>query len=184
MSIDDVFEWQYGQHAPFILPDFDNDPDTIDILLFDNGDYRFAFDKELQRAIANNEIVAPELYSRMVHYRINEREMTIEQIWQFGKELGEPYYSRWCGNARLLENGNRLGTFDRLSVTHWNILNTNFIEVDSQGNIVWEAYATSSDTLGSFFAYRMERLPLYTAAANNLRIGVPARNFIPEDKIP
>ena len=170
------FEWSYGQHAPKILPDFDNNPDTIDILLFDNGNNRFEHNRGLQLAVANNEVLLPENYSRMVHYRINEKTRQIEQIWQFGKELGETYFAYARSDARLLENGNRLGTF--------NSYMTNFIEVDPMGNIVWEAYATSTDHLGSYTAYRLERLPLYTAAANDLQIGVSARVFIPEDKMP
>jgi arylsulfate sulfotransferase len=34
------FEWQWGQHSAKIIPDTDGDPNTIDILLFDNGQAR------------------------------------------------------------------------------------------------------------------------------------------------
>ena len=174
------FLWSYGQHAPVILPDFDNNPDTVDILLFDNGNGRFDHDRELRRKIANNEIAEPELFSRMVHYRINEREMTVEQIWQFGEELGETYFSEGWGNAVLLENGNRLGTFDRYIAAYGGNFNANIVEVDALGNIVWEAFGTSADSVGSFHVYRTLRLPLYKPVANDLQIGVPARVFIPD----
>jgi len=180
--IGDDFEWSYGQHAPLILPDFDNNPDTIDILLFDNGNNRFDNDRELQRMIDNGEIAAPENYSRIVHYRINERRKTIEQIWEFGRELGETYFSLRCGNAGFLENGNRLGTFDRYLRDFYDI-NTNLVEVDINGNIVWEAYLTSTGETGAYPAYRADRLPLYTSAANDLRIGIPAKNLIPKEKL-
>ena len=176
------FEWSYGQHAPVILPDFDNNPDTIDILLFDNGNGRITFDKELYRAILNNEIVAPEQYSRMVHYRINEKTNTVQQIWEFGKELGERYYSNWRGDAHLLNNGNRLGTFDRYNLDVGSI-NNNYIEVNAAGEIIWEAYATSDDEIGTYGGYRVSRLPLYTGKANDLGIGIPAKVLIPEDKL-
>jgi arylsulfate sulfotransferase len=188
--VGDDFEWQYDQHSPRILPDFDNNPDTIDLLVFDNGGGHGEFysrnmnDREFQRALANNEIIEPERYSRMVHYRINEREKTIEQIWQFGKELGEEYVSTSGSNANLLENGNRLGTFQRSTGNYGTRLNTNFIEVDEDGNIVWEAYGTSARESGSFTTFHLLRLPIYNAAANDLRIGVAVRNFIPEDKLP
>jgi len=190
----DGFEWQYDQHAPTIIHGFDDNPDTIDILLFDNGGAtsgsdeasysRHMNDQELRRAIENNEVVAPERYSRIVHYRINRREMTVEQIWQFGKELGEAYYSRWRGNSQLLFNGNRLGAFDRLLRDYGGDFNTSFLEVNLDGEIIWEAYASSIDNLGSFAAYRLERRPIYNNSANDLLIGVPARNLIPEDKLP
>jgi len=178
------FEWSYGQHAVEILPDFDDNPDTIDILLFDNGNYRFERDAELRRAVANYEIVPPEPYSRMVHYRINEKEKTVEQIWQFGKELGEVYYSDWQGDANLLENGNRLGVFARRSEDYGGDFNTEFIEVDENGEIIWQAYATSNGGRGAFPAYRLERRPLYTPAANDLRIGKPVHNRIPVELLP
>jgi arylsulfate sulfotransferase len=188
--VGDDFEWPYDQHSPRILPDFDNDPDTIDILLFDNGGghdalySRYMNNREFQRARANNEIIEPEHYSRMVHYRINERNKTIEQIWQFGKELGDTYFSPWRSVAHLLENGNRLGKFDRSNLSLGGHINNNFIEVDEDGNIIWEAYATSRNALGSFHSYHLARLPLYNAAANDMQIGVAVRNFIPEDKLP
>jgi len=162
--IGENFEWSYGQHTPTILPDFDGDPDTIDIMLFDNGNGRF--DDVWQ------------LYSRMVHYRINERDMTIEQIWQFGKELGFPYFAEGWSSAVLLENGNRLGAFDRYMAIHGGSINTNIVEVNEAGDIIWEAFGTSANWNGSFHVYRIERLPLYTEAANNLHIGTPTRVFI------
>ena len=163
--IGDNFEWSFGQHTPTILPDFDNNPDTIDIMIFDNGNGR-----------SDN---IWELYSRMVHYRINERDMTIQQIWQFGRELGFAYFSEGWSSAVLLENGNRLGAFDRYIAYHGGSINANIVEVDADGNIVWEAFGTSDNWNGSFHVYRVLRLPLYTQAANDLQIGTPARVFIP-----
>ena len=178
------FEWSYAQHSPEILPNFDNSTDTVDILLFDNGISRFSNDRELQRAISNNEVANPELYSRMVHYRINEGTKTVEQIWQFGEELGETFFSHSRGDANLLGNGNRLGTFDRFHQGTGDNYNTSFIEVDPSGNIVWDVYCSTLDAASSFNAYRCERLPLYTEAANDLQIGVPARVLIPEELLP
>ena len=174
------FEWSYCQHSIELLPDLDNNPDTIDIMLFDNGNTRFTYERELMRAAAANEVIKPENYSRTVHYRINEKENTVEQIWQFGKELGENYHSSWRGDANLLDNGNILGVFDRNISQYGGDFNTNFIEVARSGSIIWEAYATSTDSIGTYSAYRCERLQLYNFAANNLQIGVPVINLIPE----
>ena len=174
------FEWSYAQHAPEILPDYDNNPDTIDILLFDNGSIISEQDRINTGTEIDGDDTSAELYSRMVHYRINQRTRTVEQVFQWGKELGDIYYCTQRGSAYLLDNGNFLGTFDRVVSDHGGDFNTNFVEVDSSGNIVWEAYATGRDKVGKFPAYRSVRLPLYTAAANDLQIGVPARVFIPE----
>ena len=181
--VGDGFEWFFDQHTPRILPDFDDNPDTIDILLFDNGTSRFDSFTELRDILAEGDYAASEPYSRLVHYRIDERAMTVEQVWQFGKELGGAYHSFWASSADYLENGNRLGAFDRnsfLQEQEFVRINANFIEVDSTGRIVWEAYAASTDSTGDFLAYRLERRPLYTSAANNLNIGVPVQVLIPE----
>ena len=103
--IGDDFEWFYSQHHPSALPDIDNNPDTQDIVLFDNG---------VHRALLDEEPVAPEdSYSRIVHYRINEKDMTVEQIWDFGEELGEEYFASVHSGAQYLEEtGNYIGAFD------------------------------------------------------------------------
>jgi arylsulfate sulfotransferase len=97
--VGDNFEWQWGQHSARILPDSDGDPNTIDILLFDNGQAR-SFTQA-------NSMKPEENYSRAVIYRINETDRTVEQLWQFGKELGSSAYSTFLGNAELLsQTGN------------------------------------------------------------------------------
>ena len=87
------FEWQWGQHAPIFNP---KDPSKI--LLFDNGCARSY----------NNPIPATQNYSRVVEYKIDEAAMTVEQVWQFGKEYGSELYSTYISNTRYLDNGNIL----------------------------------------------------------------------------
>jgi hypothetical protein len=97
--IGDNFEWQWGQHAAKILPDSDNDPNTTDILLFDNGQAK-SFTQEGSTAPAEN-------YSRAVIYRIDEKNRTVQQLWEFGKELGSSAYATFLGDADLLpQTGN------------------------------------------------------------------------------
>lgn len=85
------FEWQWGQHAPMINP---KDPSKI--LIFDNGCDRSY----------TNPVPAAQNYSRVVEYKINESAMTVEQVWQFGKEYGGELYSSYISNVRYLNNGN------------------------------------------------------------------------------
>jgi arylsulfate sulfotransferase len=174
----DDFEWQYNQHAPEILPDYDNNPDTIDIMLFDNGNQRFESNKELQRAIRNNEVVEPDLYSRIVQFRINEKEKTVEQLWEYGKEIGKPLYSIELGDADLLSNGNKLGVF---TTGLNNSYSANFLEISQDSQIVWEAMVISKKENGSLGEYRAERMDIYNKSANNLGIGTPINNLIPKD---
>ena len=177
------FEWQYNQHTPQILPDYDNNPNTIDVLLFDNGNQRFRDDLELQRKIKNNEVVEPELYSRIVHYRINEKEKTVEQIWQFGKEWGKKLYTSSMGYANLLANGDRLALFDVKidSSDATSVKEVSYMEVSENSEIVWQARAMSKKVDGSVQDYRVERMDIYNSDANNLQIGTSVNNLIPRE---
>ncbi len=176
--IGEDFEWHYNQHDASILPDYDNNPNTIDILLFDNGSTRFVRNLELQRQIRNNEIVEPELYSRLVHYRVNQVTMEVEQIWQYGKERGLDLFSCWKSGVSLLENGNILGTFTReLNEGTHPVLS----EVTKENELIWEAEIFSSKANGHKGIYRAERLPFYFDDDAYHDIYSTARNLIPDD---
>lgn len=88
--VGDDFEWQYEQHACMVLPDGD-------IFVFDNGHYR-AKDKE-------HYILNSQNYSRGVRYRINMADMTIRQIWQYGKERGAEFFSPYISNVEYYDEG-------------------------------------------------------------------------------
>lgn len=179
--IGDDFEWSYNQHAAEILPDYDNNPDTVDILLFDNSTTRFYQDEELQRKIINNEIVNPERYSRLVHYRINEVTMEVEQIWQYGKERSWELFSSSRGDADLLDNGNILGLFchdqDNFTESHHPIVS----EVKRDFTLVWEAEIFRNTQTGAKYEYRAERLPFYFGDDKEHDVYSKAKNLIPQD---
>lgn len=157
------FSYPYIQHAPAVMPDQDGDPDTVDILLLDNGDFRRA----------------PEaLSSRMVQYRINEREMTVELIWEYGGDRTELYSPRH-GDADCLENGNRLGSFEPYD-SSVNVRSAYAIEVTAEGEPVWECWRVSNDIDHEYSEYRLERLDIYADGAEDLHIGEAARLFLPE----
>lgn len=102
--IGDVFEWSWGQHHPTILNDQDGDDNTMEILLFDNGQNR-SFDQAGSLEPSLN-------YSRGVQYRINIQDKTVQQIWTYGSEIGNDYYSTFLGDIDELSfSGNRLITF-------------------------------------------------------------------------
>jgi arylsulfate sulfotransferase len=174
------FLFSYNQHAVEILPDTDGNPDTLDILLFDNGSSRNIVNKELMRQIAAHEIVAPQLFSRMVHYQIDEKAMTVKQIWSYGENRPEIYAST-RGDADRLSNGNYLGTFfsdfrKGSSVTQ----RTAYIEVNAQQQVVWEAIATSTNQQNAYIEYRAERFEIYNPSTSHINLGVPVKNFIPQ----
>ncbi len=178
--IGENFEYTYGQHLPYILPDLDSNPDTIDLMLFDNGRGRYLYDDDLLYAIQTEGAIPLEEYSRMVHYRIDEVNMTVEQIWQYGKEQGDELFSIWGGSALLLDNGNRLGLFS-VSTRDIAIYYPHVLEVNAEGDIIWEAMLYTESATGQLGENRIERLPLYNNSANDLGIGEAVENYIPDE---
>ena len=151
------FEYPYSQHAADVLPDQDGDPYTVDILLFDNGDFHRPDDEKS---------------SRMVQYRINEKEMTVEQIWSYGGDFKETY-SEIHGDADLLKNGNRLGSFEPYHA-NTGVRYAYGVEVSEDGDLVWDCWRMNKTVGGSYKEYRLERLEIYSAAANDLQLGAAA----------
>ncbi len=87
----DNFEWQYAQHQVSILS-------NGNIMCFDNGAGRTKATKEEQKVTGDS------VYSRAVVYQIDEKAMTIKQVWEYGKELGGEFNSEWVSGAISLDN--------------------------------------------------------------------------------
>jgi len=66
------FDFPWGQHAPAFLP-------NGNLILYDNGYKR--------------NYVAQANYSRAVEYQINDQNKTFQQVWQYGKERGQTFFS-------------------------------------------------------------------------------------------
>lgn len=86
----DNFDWQYEQHACVICP-------NGDVMCFDNGQYRA---KSKEKYIKNSEN-----FSRGVRYRIDTEKMEIEQVWQYGKERGQEFFSPYICNVEYYDEG-------------------------------------------------------------------------------
>ena len=71
------FEWNYGQHSAYLNK-------NGNLIMFDNGDARF------NQATGINYIENKQ-YSRFVEYKINEENMTVQQIYSFGENNQELY---------------------------------------------------------------------------------------------
>ena len=87
------FDWQYEQHACVVCP-------NGDIMMFDNGQYR---SKNKANYIKNRDN-----FSRGVRYRIDTEKMEIEQIWQYGKERGQEFFSPYICNVEYYDEGHYL----------------------------------------------------------------------------
>ena len=82
------FEWQWSQHAAMITPEGY-------VFLFDNGNNKSKNKEEY--------VSAEDSYSRGVMYKISTDDMTIEQIWEYGKERGSEFYSPYISDVDYLE---------------------------------------------------------------------------------
>ncbi|WP_069637043.1 aryl-sulfate sulfotransferase [Campylobacter pinnipediorum] len=76
------FDWTWTQHTAFLI-DSKSNKDVVYLTVFDNGDARGME----QPAIASMK------YSRAVVYKIDQKKMTIQQVWEYGKDRGSDFYS-------------------------------------------------------------------------------------------
>ena len=80
-------EWQWSQHAAMITPEGY-------VFIFDNGNNKSKKKKEY--------VKAEDSYSRGVMYKIDTDNMTIEQVYEYGKERGSDYYSPYISDVDYL----------------------------------------------------------------------------------
>lgn len=79
---DTNFDFTWTQHTAFKIDEKSNG-DIIYVGAFDNGDGR-----------GMEQPALPSMkYSRMVVYKIDQKNMTVEQVWEWGKDRGNELYS-------------------------------------------------------------------------------------------
>jgi len=108
------FEWNWFQHSPIILP-------NGNIMCFDNGSKR-------------NFDTAPN-YSRAVEYEINQEDMTVQQVWSYGKELGEEVFSHIVSKVCEVPESNNI-IFAPGAISQNGPLHGRIYEVDKTTNEV------------------------------------------------
>lgn len=84
------FEWQWSQHAAMITPEGY-------VFIFDNGNNK--------SKIKDSYVDAENSYSRGVMYKIDTKNMTIEQVYEYGKERGSSFYSPYISDVDYLDKG-------------------------------------------------------------------------------
>lgn len=87
------FEWQWSQHAAMITPEGY-------VFIFDNGNNK---SKDSSKYVE-----ATNGYSRGVMYKIDTDKMTIEQVYEYGKERGSSFYSPYISDVDYLEKNHYL----------------------------------------------------------------------------
>jgi arylsulfate sulfotransferase len=133
------FDWCWMQHAPQLL-------DNGNLMLFDNGNYRNFKDDPR--------------YTRAVEYKIDEENMTVQQVWEYGKERGVKLHSKRAGDIDFLENLKHVMISSSYIEKQENNLHAKFLELDYETKeIIFEA--TFFPTVGVNVFHRCERMQLY-----------------------
>lgn len=98
------FDWTWTQHTAFKIEE-KSKGDILYLSAFDNGDGRgmeqpaFPTDK----------------YSRAVIYKIDQKKMTIEQIWEYGKNRGNAWYSPVTSITKFIPESNSVMVYSATS---------------------------------------------------------------------
>lgn len=76
------FDWSWTQHTAYVVPSKSTNGKSV-VTVFDNGDAR-----------GMEQPALPSMkYSRGVEYVVDEKNMTVYQSWEYGKERGFEWYS-------------------------------------------------------------------------------------------
>ncbi len=105
--IGDDFEWQWSQHAAMITPEGY-------VFILDNGNNK--------SKIKDEYVPANESYTRGVMYKIDTEKMTIEQVWEYGKERGSEFYSPYISDV------------DYLAIDHYIVHSGGIVFVDGENS--------------------------------------------------
>lgn len=76
------FDWSWTQHTAYVIPEKSKGA-IRHVSTFDNGD---------SRGMEQPALVSQK-YSRAVEYEVDEKNMTVKQVWEFGKQRGLEWYS-------------------------------------------------------------------------------------------
>ena len=94
------FDWSWTQHTAWRI-DSKSTKDVIYLSVFDNGDARGMEQPPLPTM----------KYSRAVVYKVDQKKMTVEQIWEVGKDLGYDYFSPVTGITKYMDDKDTMLVF-------------------------------------------------------------------------
>ncbi|QIZ77475.1 aryl-sulfate sulfotransferase [Ferrimonas lipolytica] len=92
------FDFTYTQHTAWLTGKVYNGGETKGLTVFDNGDGRH-YEQPAMPTMK---------YSRAVEYKVNEKDMTVEQVWEYGKDRGYDWYSAITSNVSYQQDTNSM----------------------------------------------------------------------------
>lgn len=132
------FEWNWYQHSPTRMP-------NGDWLMFDNGTHR-------------NFNRAPGTYSRAVEFRIDPVHLTVQQVWEYGKERGLETFSAIVSRVQYLPETNHMMVCPGYQVPTAGGVGGKIIEVDYPSKRV--LFEMNLTTANGFAFHRADRTTL------------------------
>ncbi len=134
------FEWNWDQHSPVIMP-------NGNLIMFDNGSAR------------NFNAGAPIHYSRAVEYKINASTMTVQQVWDYGKERAAETYSLIVSSVKYLPKTNHILFSPGYQVPNLVGLGGKMVEIDyATKQVIFQQSVSSAN---GFAWHRVQRLEMY-----------------------
>lgn len=91
------FDWTWTQHTGWKVDELSKG-DELYLTVFDNGDGRAFKQPENQ----------DDKYSRAVLYKIDQKKMTVEQVWDYGKKRGKELYSAVTSSVEYKKDKNSM----------------------------------------------------------------------------
>ena len=161
---DSEFEWQWSQHAAMITPEGY-------VFILDNGNNKSKIEEDYVKAKRS--------YTRGVMYKIDTDNMTIEQVWEYGKKRGSEFYSPYISDV------------DYLAKDHYIVHSGGIVYVDGVNSNYPAGLVSAKTTLVSDTVellddkiifelklptnnYRVEKMELYTGK-EDLKFGLAKR---------
>ena len=139
--IGEDFGWQYGQHNLTVLS-------NGDLLLFDNGEFGRVKAPDADKALEDEQN-----YSRAVIYRIDEENKTVEQVWEYGEELGSSRYASFMSGVQLLDEASQSFLVDFGTCKNEKGF-ASYVEYLVEGELIWKLECNA-------MTYRSYRYNLY-----------------------
>ncbi len=140
------FDWSWGGHNPSILADGS-------LMMFDNGYFRHYKGNNL------SDFRNPENYSRSVIYRIDENNMTVRQMWQYGKERKRDCWAVAVSSTQYLGKKQNVLFCPGVGTANSGGFGGKVVEVSKYSKEVVFELELTSPTIMIF--HRATRLPLY-----------------------
>lgn len=137
------FDWSWGPHTPVVI-------NENHILVFDNG---------YNRNFKSNWSTSGNNYSRVVEYKIDEINKTVQQVWSYGKDRGESCFSPAMSGVQYLPQTKNVLFCPGMNVQMTKGKGGRIVEINPKNNeVVFDLELTSTSGYGF---HRTQRMNLY-----------------------